>query len=49
VVYYDNYKPRAGVSISNIERKWYYARIATLNLKEDTYNINSPWSNQVVA
>lgn len=33
------------------KRKWYYANIATLKFddKTKTYNINSPWSNQIVA
>ena len=49
VVYYDPYKSSISVSISNIDRKRYYARIAALNLSNDRYNIDSPWSNQVVA
>ena len=49
VVYYDSQKDVADVVLSNIDRKWYFARIATLNLDKNTYNIDSPWSNQVVA
>jgi hypothetical protein len=37
------------VSITDIDRKWYYARVAALNLDDDTFNITSPWSNQIVA
>ena len=53
VVYYNPNKRLANISISDVDRKWYYFRIATLdlNLVDDTYiyNITSPWSNQVVA
>ena len=49
VVYYDPQKDKADVVISSVDRKWYYWRISTLDLQEDTYYINSPWSNQVVA
>ena len=49
IVYYDNTKELANIIISNIDRKWYYWRISTLDLVWDTYNINSPWSNQIVA
>ena len=49
IVYYNAQKDVADIVLSNIERKWYYARIATLNLNGDTYNIDSPRSNQVVA
>ena len=49
IVYYDVNKPTAKITISNIDRKWYYGRIATLDLVWDTYNINSPRSNQIVA
>ena len=49
VVYYDSQKDKANIVISNVERKWYYGRISTLNLDGDTYYINSPWSNQIVA
>ncbi len=49
VVYYDNNKDLADIVISNIDRKWYYSRIATLNLAWNAYEISSPWSNQVVA
>ena len=49
VVYYDNNQNFADVIISNIDRKWYYARISALSLDGDTYSISSPWSNQVVA
>lgn len=49
IVYYNTHKSNAEVVISWIDRKWYYARIATLNLSWDTYNINSSWSNQIVA
>ena len=49
VVYYDSQKDIADIIISNVERKWYYGRISALDLKDDTYYINSPWSNQIVA
>ena len=49
VVYYDSTKDKADVIISDVDRKWYYWRISTLDLQWDTYYINSPWSNQVVA
>ena len=49
VVYYDSTKDTADIIISDVERKWYYGRISTLDLKDNTYFINSPWSNQVVA
>ncbi len=49
VVYYDSQKDTASIIISDVERKWYYGRISTLDLQDDTYYINSPWSNQVVA
>jgi hypothetical protein len=49
IVYYDANSSNVNVSISDIDRKWYYPRIATLNLVDDTYMITSPWSNQVVA
>ena len=49
VVYYDSQKDKASIIISNVERKWYYGRISTLDLQDGTYYINSPWSNQVVA
>ncbi len=49
VVNYSNYKDESSVTISNIDRKWYYGRVATLNLEDNTYNISSPWSNQIVA
>ena len=51
VVYYDSTKDLANVMISGVERKWYYGRISTLDFdsKDNTYYINSPWSNQVVA
>ncbi len=49
IVYYSNYKDEVSIMISNIDRKWYYARIATLDLDNNTYKISSPWSNQVVA
>ena len=49
IVYYDRHKSSATVVISEVERKWYYARIATLKLVDDRYEINSPWSNQIVA
>ncbi|MBR4633593.1 hypothetical protein IKO50_01165 [bacterium] len=49
IVYYDAQKDVADAVLSNIERKRYYARIATLTLNGDTYNIESPRSNQVVA
>jgi len=48
IVEYDVHK-LWDVTISNIERKWYYIRIAALELNWDTYNISSPWSNQIVA
>ena len=49
VVYYDPTKDTADIILSNVERMWYYGRISTLDLLGDTYYINSPWSNQVVA
>ena len=49
VVYYDSQKSTASITLSNIDRKWYYAHIATLSLNDGVYNINSPWSNQIVA
>ena len=49
VVYYDSNKKFADIAVANVDRKWYYARVATLNLNWNTYNITSPWSNQVVA
>ena len=49
IVYYDNAKALADIVIWNIDRKWYYARISTLDFVWDTYSINSPWSNQIVA
>ena len=49
VVYYDSTKDKADIMISDVERKWYYWRISTLDLQWDIYYINSPWSNQVVA
>jgi hypothetical protein len=49
VVYYDGSKKTADAILNNVDRKWYYARISALNLDGDTYNIDSPRSNQVVA
>jgi hypothetical protein len=49
VVYYDSTKDKANIIISDVERKWYYGRISTLDLQDGTYYINSPWSNQIVA
>jgi len=49
IVYYDSNKSSVNVGISNLDRKWYYSRIAALNLVDDTFMIDSPWSNQVVA
>ena len=49
VVHYNPQKENARITISNVDRKWYYGRISTLDLKDNTYLINSPWSNQVVA
>ena len=49
IVYYNASKPKASIGITNIDRKRYYARIASLDLVGDTYNIVSPWSNQVTA
>ena len=49
VVYYDSNKNIVNVGLSNIDRKWYYSRIVSLDLVDDTYMIHSPWSNQVVA
>jgi hypothetical protein len=48
VTYNDNQNV-VSVSISDIDRKWYYLRVAALSLNDDTYNIVSPWSNQIVA
>ena len=49
IVQYDSNRDTANITISNIDRKWYYMRIASLNLNNDTYNIESPRSNQIVA
>ncbi len=52
IVNYDRNKSVVSVMITWPEkRKWYYANIATLKFDEETkvYNVNSPWSNQVVA
>lgn len=49
VVYYDKNKTITHVRISNVDRKWYYARIAILSDENWTFMINSPWSNQIVA
>ena len=49
---YDKNKLVASIMVTwPEERKWYYANIATLKFDEDTktYNINSPWSSQIVA
>ena len=49
ILYYNPSKDKISVWISNLDRKWYYARITALDLIDDTYKIRSPWSNQVVA
>ncbi len=49
VVYYDVNQDLATITLSDVDRKWYYARIASLDLIWDSYEISSPWSNQVVA
>ena len=49
VVYYDSTKDTANIMISSVDRKWYYGRISALDFKNNTYYINSPWSNQIVA
>ena len=50
VVHYDKNKSIASVIVSwPKDRMWYYANIATLKLNDKIYNINSPWSNQIVA
>jgi hypothetical protein len=49
IVHYDSHKKFADIGINNIDRKWYYMRVASLSLNKDTYNISSPWSNQIVA
>ena len=49
IVSYDDNKSVVDVSITDIDRKWYYARVAALNLDDDTFIITSPWSNQIVA
>lgn len=49
IVYYDTYKDIANITLSKLNRKWYYARIASLKLDNSIYEISSPWSNQVVA
>jgi len=49
IVYYNDHKDIANIVLSNIKNIWYYARICTLNLNWDTYDITSPWSNQIVA
>lgn len=49
IIYYNPNKSKINIWISEIDRKWYYSRIASLSLNKDTYNITSPRSNQVVA
>ena len=51
IAFYNPHKSAGDVSLSNVERKWYYARIAALNYdaEDKIYNIDSPWSNQIVA
>ena len=49
IVYYDEHKKTVNVTIANVDRKWYYSRIAALDLVWDNYYIDSPRSNQVVA
>ena len=49
IVSYDTHKSTATITISNIDRKWYYARIASLTFNDWIFNITSPWSNQIVA
>ena len=49
IVHYNKNKSSADVFVSNIDRKRYYSRIATLKFENNSYNINSPWSNQIVA
>ena len=49
VVSYDDGQSVVDVAITDIDRKWYYARVAALNLDGDTFYVTSPWSNQVVA
>ena len=51
IVYYNPHKLEGDAALSNVDRKWYFARIAALNYDEEKniYNIDSPWSNQIVA
>ena len=50
IVYYNSHKDLANVIISNLDRKWYYGRVATLTFDgKDEYLITSPRSNQIVA
>ncbi len=51
IVYYDDNKNVLDtlLTLQNLERLWYYGRIATLNFEDNTYKISSPWSNQIVA
>ena len=51
VVHYDSHKASATVVISEIDRRWYYSCISTLKYEENKnlYEVNSPWSNQIVA
>ena len=49
IVYFDSNKDKFDVVVSNLDRKWYYSRIAKLYLQWNVYTIDSPWSNQVTA
>lgn len=51
IVYYDSNKDVIDIilTLPDPMRMWYYGRIASLNLIDNTYNITSPWSNQIVA
>jgi hypothetical protein len=51
IVYYNPHKIEGDAALSNVDMKWYFARISALNYDEEKniYNIDSPWSNQIVA
>lgn len=49
VIYFDNTLPDITAVLSNIDRKWLYAELATLRNDNWTLSQSSPWSNQVVA
>lgn len=49
VRFFDPNEEYPNVILEKVERKRQYARIVTLTNNNDTLNITSPWSNQVVA